>query len=141
VRRAAAAAGGCVVGTALTLSALVLAIIAGIAVYFVLDAFGDRGPTYAAVSARDCLRARGYELRYHPARSRSEFARIELGPFDYSGVPGEATAILVFAPTPEAAEDAEWSDSERIPRRGNVLMPARPTDRGVLECLERSRAD
>ena len=43
--------------------------------------------------------------------------------------------MLAFAPTPDAAKDAQYVDSESTPRRGNVLMPARPNDPTVEECL------
>ena len=118
---------------------LVVALLVVVAVK-AIDALEDDGPTYGLAATRACLVERGFEVQYYAQGRSTPYPTLEVGPFGADGAPsGEPSVVLAFAPTPERAEESENIDSEHVPRKGNVLMPATPTSPIVEECLEASQ--
>ena len=104
----------------------------------VVSVVSDYGHTYSIVSTKRCLVDRGRRVEHHRAVGRLDVT------YRHGGVT-EWTSLW-FARTPEAAKRAEFSDSERRARRGNVLFEGlvaggAPSDPAIDECLDRSRAD
>ncbi|MEK6274673.1 MAG: hypothetical protein AABM30_04975 [Actinomycetota bacterium] len=101
----------------------------------VVEAVSDYGHSYSMVMTQRCLEARGRTVERRPAGR--DWGELEVT-FRGGGV-SEWTSLW-FAPTPQDAKHGEVSDSERSPRRGNVLFNG-PRDPAIDECLDRSRRD
>jgi hypothetical protein len=142
IRRLAVAA---LVIPAYTLAGVVMAIfLVALAVVLgarVVEAVSDYGHSYSISATQRCLEERGRDVDHH--RLAPGFGELEVA-YRREGVT-EWTSLW-FAPTPKEAKDAEFSDSERTARRGNVLFQdlvagATPSDPAINECLDQARRD
>jgi hypothetical protein len=116
-----------VLGSVLIVAVLVVGAIVGV------REIRGAGETCSLAATRSCLNERGAEVRFRPGGAAHAYPALTVGPFQ--SVTGEPSAVMWFAPSAESARDAEWSDSEKIPRKGNVLLPVGPDNPIVHACL------
>ena len=123
---------------AYALGVLVIGIVLIAATWKALDVLRGAGPTYSLAATKRCLEAPDRVVHHRPAQKRG-WPRLEVA-VRHSTDPHNVQ-ILVFAPTPRDAKSAEWSDSEKRHRRGNVLLLTygagfAPPDREIRACLQ-----
>lgn len=127
---------------ATTVFVIFLLVLGAIVTKRAVDALRGHGPTYSRALTQRCLEGSGRSVRHHPGGPVVGPDTLDVKPYRRAGITSGTT--LYFLETADQAAKAEFSDSERIRRRGNVLFPefvagAKLPDPAIDECLDQAR--